>query len=201
MGLHPKPTIRSRAPLLNSTGVFELRNSDCECTCIAPMSLTAGPSGLNRPRGILRPLQVSAPGSSAALRHVGTMPAGAPSVAGTLPHDPHLPRATRPQRKRCGRQVSARHHQRLAHAADRARSEPAFARRRMAARAQRDAGRQPRWIGLHRRRLACPSRNCSRSKHPRREQAQSDLTLLSGNPRRGAQRAARQRAPARARRG
>lgn len=48
--------IRSRTPLLNSTGVFDLRNSDCDCSCMAPMSLTARWSGLNRPRGALRPL-------------------------------------------------------------------------------------------------------------------------------------------------
>ena len=48
-------SIRSRAPLLNSTGVFDLRNSDCERRSMAPMSLTACVSGLNRPLRSLLP--------------------------------------------------------------------------------------------------------------------------------------------------
>jgi hypothetical protein len=48
-------SIRSRAPLLNSTGVFDLRNSDCERRSMAPMSLTACASGLNRPARSLLP--------------------------------------------------------------------------------------------------------------------------------------------------
>ena len=39
-------------------------------------------------------------------------PAGVQTAAGARPHDPHLPRATRPQRERCGRHVSARHRER-----------------------------------------------------------------------------------------
>jgi hypothetical protein len=118
MSLRPKPTIRSRAPLLNSTGVFDLRNSDCESTCMALMSLTARSSGLNRSRGILRPRRAQrdrAQCSASPRRR--QRPRATQSAAGTRPHDPHLPRATRPQRERCGRHVSAQHRERVARVA------------------------------------------------------------------------------------
>lgn len=144
MSLRLKPTIRSRAPLLNSTGVFDLRNSDCESTCMAPMSLTARSSGLNRPRGILRPLQSERAGAVQRFATSTPSPADAQSAAGARPHDPHLPRATRPQRERCGRLVSAQHRERMPRAARRAQREPPFAADAFVARATRDARTRPR---------------------------------------------------------
>jgi hypothetical protein len=44
---------RSRAPLLNTTGVFDLRNTDCETSRMAPDVTTAGSSSLNRPSNAL----------------------------------------------------------------------------------------------------------------------------------------------------